>query len=132
MTGRSRCQSGVWAGSGGGYPTGSPIPWPTATPPSGYLLCNGQSFNTAAYPKLASVYPSGTLPDLRGVFIRGLDNGRGYDSGRAILSYQSDTSGMAPNSGGYLEGHHSGMTYYSPSGESRPKNVAFNYIVKAE
>ena len=126
------CQSGVWAGGSGGYPTGSPIPWPAATPPSGYLVCNGQSFNTAAYPKLASVYPSGTLPDLRGVFIRGLDSGRGYDSGRAILSYESDTSGMAPNSGGYLEGHHSGMTYYSPNGESRPKNVAFVYIVKAE
>ncbi|ECH4667691.1 shufflon system plasmid conjugative transfer pilus tip adhesin PilV [Salmonella enterica] len=125
------CQSGVWSGSSGGYPTGSPIPWPTATPPSGYLLCNGQSFNTAAHPKLASVYPSGTLPDLRGVFIRGLDNGRGYDSGRTILSYQADSPGVYIQ-GHNLQGHHSGMEHDQVGGESHPKNVAFNYIVKAE
>jgi len=69
-------------------PVGSPLPWPLATPPTGFLLMNGQSFNPTTYPKLALAYPSGTLPDLRGEFIRGWDNGRGVDAGRAILSFQ--------------------------------------------
>lgn len=72
------------------YPIGSPIPYPLASPPPGYLLLNGQSFNTATYPKLAMVYPNGILPDMRGEFIRGYDSGRGVDPGRAILSLQSD------------------------------------------
>ncbi len=39
---------------------------------------------------------------------------------------------MTASYGGALHGHHSGMTYYYPgSQEERPKNVAFNYIVKA-
>lgn len=70
-------------------PVGSPLPWPLATPPAGFLLMNGQTFNPTTYPKLALAYPSGTLPDLRGEFIRGWDNGRGVDAGRALLSPQS-------------------------------------------
>lgn len=50
------------------YPVGAPIPWPSATPPSGYLICNGQVFQRTTYPKLAEAYPSGKLPDLRGNF----------------------------------------------------------------
>ncbi|EPG7578679.1 phage tail protein [Providencia rettgeri] len=72
------------------YPVGSPIPWPQATAPSGFLVCNGQSFNKTTYPLLAAAYPSGKLPDLRGEFIRGLDAGRNVDSSRAVLSAQSD------------------------------------------
>ncbi|WP_315710049.1 phage tail protein [Brenneria uluponensis] len=68
---------------------GIPLPWPQATAPTGWLKCNGQAFNTTLYPKLATIYPSGTLPDLRGEFIRGWDDGRGVDSGRTILSQQS-------------------------------------------
>lgn len=72
------------------YPVGAPIPWPTAVPPQGFLAVNGQSFSAASYPKLAIAYPSGVLPDLRGEFIRGFDNGRGIDPGRTILSAQLD------------------------------------------
>ncbi|WP_375083704.1 phage tail protein [Providencia sp. SKLX074055] len=72
------------------YPVGAPIPWPHATAPSGFLVCNGQSFNKATYPLLASAYPSGVLPDLRAEFIRGLDASRGVDNSRTVLSNQSD------------------------------------------
>lgn len=72
------------------YPVGAPIPWPLATPPTGFLMMTGQTFNPATYPKLALAYPSGALPDLRGEFIRGWDNGRGVDVGRALLSAQGD------------------------------------------
>lgn len=71
-------------------PVGVPLPWPKNAPPSGWLECNGSAFDTNKFPALANAYPSGTLPDLRGVFIRGKDNNRGLDPNRSILSYQDD------------------------------------------
>ena len=67
---------------------GVPIPYPLSTVPTGCLAMNGQRFDTRRYPKLAQKYPSGQLPDLRGEFIRGWDNGRGVDAGRGLLSAQ--------------------------------------------
>ena len=67
---------------------GVPIPYPLSTVPTGCLAMNGQRFDTRRYPKLAQKYPSGQLPDLRGEFIRGWDNGRGVDTGRGLLSWQ--------------------------------------------
>ncbi|MEQ1977597.1 phage tail protein [Xenorhabdus sp. SGI240] len=72
-------------------PIGVPVPWPTENPPEGWLICNGESFDTARYPKLALAYPSGVLPDLRGEFIRGLDTGGAIDPGRTLLSKQKAT-----------------------------------------
>lgn len=69
---------------------GVPIPYPLSTVPTGCLAMNGQRFDKSRYPKLAVKYPSGTLPDMRGEFIRGLDNGRGVDAGRGLLSNQGD------------------------------------------
>ncbi|OCG33681.1 hypothetical protein A9G26_09215 [Gilliamella sp. Bim1-2] len=71
-------------------PVGIPQPWPTSTPPAGWLECNGAPFDVNKFSKLASVFPWGRLPDLRGEFIRGWDNGRGVDSGRQILNWQED------------------------------------------
>ncbi|MBP2849955.1 phage tail protein [Dickeya oryzae] len=72
---------------------GIPQPWPQATAPAGWLKCNGQSFDKSRYPRLAQVYPSGVLPDLRGEFIRGWDDGRGVDgvSDRQLLSREPAT-----------------------------------------
>ena len=77
-------------GEGSALPVGVPVPWPLATPPTGWLKCNGAPFSAAQYPKLALAYPSLALPDLRGEFIRGWDDGRGIDAGRKILSAQGD------------------------------------------
>lgn len=136
-------------------PVGIPLPWPTATPPAGWLKCNGAAFDKAKYPKLAAVYPLGLLPDLRGEFIRGWDDGRGVDAGRVIYSaqehsilahthYAPTSDGSAMNSGTYeVPGHLSNNSYagydYSPpvptsstgGNETRPRNIAFNYIVRA-
>lgn len=71
-------------------PVGIPHPWPLVTAPLGWLICNGATFDKAMYPYLASAYPSGKLPDLRGEFIRGWDNGRGVDPGRSLLAWQDD------------------------------------------
>ena len=143
-------------GEGSALPVGVPVPWPSAIPPAGFLKCNGAPFSLAQYPKLAVAYPSGTLPDLRGVFIRGWDDGRGLDSGRAILSYAADK--IRKHTHGFLFGNGDGTktpavheqsrkaaatTYYAVSGssgvyiteegqnETAPCNTAFNYIVRA-
>lgn len=71
-------------------PVGIPMPWPTVTPPPGWLACNGWKFDKNKYPRLAQAYPSGFLPDVRANTIRGLDAGRGIDVNRVILSEQGD------------------------------------------
>ncbi|ENO7364361.1 tail fiber protein [Proteus mirabilis] len=136
-------------------PVGSPIPWSLATAPSGYLICNGQTFNKSTYPKLAVAYPSGKLPDLRGEFIRGLDSGRGIDAGRSVLSAQKGNSLLSSNIFGGLSSSesnkwHKAINYIGITGtdndggygvhqqiegangnETRPRNIAFLYIVRA-
>ncbi|EJH8516039.1 tail fiber protein, partial [Escherichia coli] len=62
-----------------------------ATPPAGWLKCNGAAFSSEMYPNLAKAYPTNKLPDLRGEFIRGWDDGRGVDAGRALLRLQDDS-----------------------------------------
>ncbi|HDT0657951.1 TPA: tail fiber protein [Enterobacter cloacae subsp. dissolvens] len=134
-------------------PVGIPLPWPTATPPSGWLICNGAAFNKTTYPALGAAYPSGNLPDLRGQFIRGLDNGRGVDPGRGILSTQAGQSpyssvgstygnqtwnnratvktGYYMTTGTDNNGDYQIMAESQAQRETRPTNVAFNYIVRA-
>ncbi|SCC31369.1 Phage-related tail fibre protein [Kosakonia oryzendophytica] len=153
-------------------PIGVPVPYPAAMPPDGWLLCNGAAFDKATWPGLAAVYPSGVLPDLRGEFIRGWDNGRKVDTDRVLLSaqgdairnitgsiiaYQSGSNGVVIPTGvsGALATFNSGTnntitpvpqsvsptTNYGvrfdaslvvpTSTENRPRNIAFNYIVRA-
>ena len=151
-------------GEGSALPVGVPVPWPLATPPTGWLKCNGAPFAAKNYPKLALVYPGLVLPDLRGEFIRGWDDGRGVDSGRALLSAQSDTlqnitgsffdmtTGTNNNTFGAftssivqpnltpiaIGGTYKQANYYfdaslvaRTSTETRARNIAFNFIVRA-
>lgn len=129
-------------------PAGVILPWPLATPPSGWLECNGAAFSTITYPDLAIAYPGGTLPDLRGEFLRGFDNGRGVDSGRTILSAQGAAFAAHNHSvythagyeGGATQGSgagdaittvNPGVTSTTGGSETRPRNVAVMYIVRA-
>ncbi|EJF5652716.1 tail fiber protein [Salmonella enterica] len=66
------------------YPVGAPIPWPSDNIPAGYAIMQGQTFDTSAYPLLALAYPSGIIPDLRRLVIKGAGNGR------SALSYEAD------------------------------------------
>lgn len=64
-----------------GVPTGSQVAWPTATAPTGWLLCDGSLVSRTTYAKLFDVigitFGSGdgsttfALPDCRGRFILG-------------------------------------------------------------
>ncbi|EJN1840547.1 tail fiber protein [Escherichia coli] len=151
-------------GEGSALPVGVPVPWPLATPPTGWMKCNGATFSAGEYPKLAVAYPSGVLPDLRGEFLRGWDDGRGIDSGRVVLTgqsqsvqqhthdlamaYSSDSThmnklGVTPNADMLPIKNMTNVTTFTGYGwhylkannstgvETRPRNVAFNYIVRA-
>ena len=167
-------------GIGEGAPIiGSPFPWPHAQMPNElfasmsdmvFLKSNGASFSGTLYPKLALPYPGLKLPDLRGEFIRGWDDGRGIDTGRALLTWQKGTlvgakddndagidisfmsngnsidygSDIIPNSeyaqtnlwygsttnvsGAQRTAAPIGTRFFSVT---RPRNIAFNYIVRA-
>ena len=76
-------------------PVGTVIWYAGSSAPSGYLKCNGDSIAngsgttqgvTADFSALHAIV-GGNLPELRGEFIRGFDDGRGID-GRAIRTSQ--------------------------------------------
>jgi phage-related tail fiber protein len=82
-------------------PVGSMVAFPVHKIPPGFLEINGGEWPIAQYPDLAAflgtAFNKGTetagyfrLPESRGEFLRGWDNGRGVDVGRAIGSYQGD------------------------------------------
>ena len=82
-------------------PSGAVFWFTTTSAPTGYLSCNGAAISRSVYASLFSVIGvsfgvgDGTttfnLPDLRGEFIRGYDNGRGVDTGRVFGTTQSDS-----------------------------------------
>ena len=49
-----------------GVPIGTIQMWATATPPTGWIICDGSSFSSATYPALATVLGSTTLPNFNG------------------------------------------------------------------
>ncbi|MEH2664056.1 tail fiber protein [Escherichia coli] len=165
--------SNLGLGEGSALPVGVPVPWPSATPPTGWLKCNGAAFSAEEYPELAKAYPTNKLPDLRGEFIRGWDDGRGVDNGRGLLTLQDGAivshnhywgiwtsrtndqtlgsfSGTTilkqitplspaidfdnyqiPNPAITEGGVVAATTKPAGANETRPRNVAFNYIVRA-
>ena len=64
---------------------------------SGWKLCNGSS---AAGTMWATFTGNANVPDYRGEFLRGLDNGRGVDSGRTLGSFQADQMEQHNHGGG--------------------------------
>lgn len=137
---------------------GIPLPYPVAVPPTGCLIMQGQGILQAAYPSLYTMYGS-TLLDLRGEFIRGWDNGRGVDIGRALLSFQADKTAVngllkilhRPRTTGFPTALNSGNNEWPLSlnlganvadplssrqgmtgdNETSPRSIAYNYICLA-
>lgn len=81
-------------------PAGSVMFISTNAAPSGYLKANGAAVSRSTYTNLfaaiGTTYGTGdgsttfNLPDMRGEFLRGLDDGRGIDPSRALGSLQLD------------------------------------------
>jgi phage-related tail fiber protein len=145
-------------------PTGMIAPFAMSTAPTGWLECDGSAVSRTTYSDLFAALSTThgvgdgsttfNVPDLRGEFIRGWDNGRGVDSGRAFGSTQTDqfqghehtdrwVSGSPygiANSGIAAFAYNSGPTTGIVTGsngtprygdETRPRNIAMMYCVKA-
>ncbi len=160
---------------GAGAPAiGIPFFWPSAAMPNTvmdewanmvFLKPNGASFSAAEYPKLAKVWTGLVIPDMRGEFLRVWDDGRGVDSGRALLSAQIDTlqnitaalgdvttgpNNIAtgafgasvltdnlqqlPQTGNYKQTNYTfdASRVARTSTETRSRNIAFNFLVRAK
>ncbi|MFH2817693.1 phage tail protein, partial [Citrobacter portucalensis] len=156
-------------------PIGIPFFWPVSAMPNTvvpewssnvFLKMNDATFSASTYPKLALVWPGLKLTDCRGEFLRIWDDGRGVDSGRALLSAQGDairnitgSIGFAADglftfvNGAFKPGpvsntnrvnsvSGSGSYAYATldvsssnvptASENRPRNVAFNLLVRAK
>ena len=80
-------------------PPGGVMAFAGAVAPTGYLECDGAAVDRTTYADLFAVigttFGSGNgsttfnVPDLRGEFVRGWDNGRGFDAGRSLGSDQT-------------------------------------------
>lgn len=135
-------------------PAGTILTWPTSIPPLGFLACDGSELDRTAYSRLfgviGTIWGNGNgsttfdLPDHRGVFLRGWDNGRGLDSGRAFASYQADligahshtiwrgraTTNTSTNGSGFDNPAFDGSSGSSGGSETRPKNNSVLFIIR--
>jgi microcystin-dependent protein len=144
-------------------PTGAVSMFAMNTPPTGWVKANGALVSRTTYATLfaaiGTVYGVGDgsttfgLPDLRGEFLRGWDDGRGIDAARALGSAQA--ADIAPHTHG--SGWNTSATELSGYGlpavaafqnrvainnlpgtataantgsETRPRNVALMYCIK--
>lgn len=132
----------AYAGNSGGF----------SKLPPGYLKCNGAAVSRTTYANLfdaiGTQFGAGNgsttfnVPDLRGEFIRGFDDGRGVDSGRVFGSAQADdfkshrhgilttTVGAGSSAVAALGGGSGNVTDYTGGTETRPRNIAMSYIIK--
>ena len=141
-------------------PAGIIAPYAANSPPSFWLECNGAAISRTTYATLFAVIGTTwgvgdgsttfNIPDFRGEFIRGWDNGKGTDSGRAFASYQADAvknhthtfniTNMGDGSSNSTNLAHSqaggvtSVTFTTGSGgggtETRPRNFAIMYCIK--
>ena len=91
---------GPIAGGGGGGSAGQVSWFAMNTPPDGWIKANGAAVSRTTYGDLfaaiSTVFGAGNgsstfnVPDLRGYFVRGWDDGRGTDSDRTFGSNQGD------------------------------------------
>lgn len=158
-------------GSGGGA-VGSISYFPANAAPDTHLKLNGALILRSEYPELwdfaqnsgnmavnDGAWVSGQfspgddsttfrIPDLRGEFIRGFDDGRGVDTGRAIGSFQLDefkshAHSFKAGSGiqgtlsgiqvltGYTSNYTNSSQIYNTGGtETRPRNLALLACIK--
>jgi microcystin-dependent protein len=139
-------------------PSGAVMSFAMNSAPTGWLKCDGTLINRTTYAVLFSaigtLYGAGDgsttfkLPDLRGEFIRGFDDGKGTDSGRTIGSFQTDelkshnhniltagatqgiTSAISYVGNYYQNNVDSTIIVNTGSVETRPRNIAMLYCIK--
>ncbi len=134
-----------------GVPAGTVEYFAASSAPAGFIKANGAAVSRSTYEALflaiGTTYGAGdgsttfNVPDLRGEFVRGLDDGRGVDSGRVIGSAQAEANKAAKNptakynfngaswAAGAVNGFGFGDNTSSDS-ETRPRNVAMLACIK--
>ena len=148
--------------TGVGWSTVSTVPTTTVISiastviPTGFLECNGAAVSRTTYSSLfagiGTIFGSGNgsttfnIPDLRGEFIRGWDNGRGIDVDRVFGSGQGDsfrahshnitgTSENINNTPGFHfyntnQFNTTASTVSAGGTETRPRNIALMFCIK--
>jgi len=139
-------------------PSGSVAMFANTSAPSGWLECDGSNVSRSTFSDLfnaiGTTFGAGDgsttfgLPDLRGEFVRGWDNGKGTDSGRSFGSFQTDEfeshshdvtnanrTRVDPPFSGLVKGFQPsggsvGSTTSVGGDETRPRNIALMYIIK--
>lgn len=133
-------------------PAGTVIHVAKNSAPAGYLKANGAAVSRTTYAALfaaiGTTFGAGdgsttfNLPDLRGEFVRGWDDGRGADSGRSFGSWQADEFESHTHDyngtdlvavGGNttpVYANYSGETSATGGSETRPRNVALLACIK--
>ncbi|HCL4123575.1 TPA: tail fiber protein [Pseudomonas aeruginosa] len=146
-------------------PPGAVVHFARNSAPSGWIKANGAAVSrtsyAALYAAIGTTFGAGdgsttfNLPDLRGEFLRGWDDGRGVDSGRAFASAQGDQlqehnhggsgqlGNVAGGSGEYVFNGVNGAatpigSNYTPvngnvgnfGAETRPRNIALLACIK--
>ena len=155
ISGGGSVGGGVMAGSEIGSVSAFAMP----TPPSGWLVCDGSAISRTEYADLfatiGTLWGHGdevstfNLPDLRGEFVRGFDDGRGVDDGRAFGSSQLDEFKSHTHMASIYIGltNTAGNQHYATAPghrafdqivvdetggkETRPRNIAMTYAIKA-
>lgn len=142
-------------------PPGAVAYFARASAPTGWLKCNGANVSRTTYAALftaiGETFGAGdgsttfALPDLRGEFLRGLDDGRGVDASRALGSAQADElkshqhpipsqkwDGGPDSTGGprawendmSTTGHRTFNSNATGGAETRPRNIALLACIK--
>jgi phage-related tail fiber protein len=148
----------------GSSDTGSVTFFATSSAPAGWLKANGAAVSRTTYAALFSAIGTTfgvgdgsttfNLPDLRGEFMRGWDDGRGVDTGRAFGSAQAtrvnniqtvgrggtglftsitvDDNGTTSSliyTGGFTGGDQS-LNFTKKGGDTYPRNIALLACIK--
>ncbi len=149
-------------------PAGSIFPYAGETAPGGYLHCDGTAVSRSTYADLLSVigvmYGDGdgsttfNLPDYRGYFLRGWDDGGGNDPDAGSRTDRGDTTigdAVGTKQADEFESHNHGirnlgafginknvdelmfgarypreLIAYEGGNETRPKNINVMYLIK--
>jgi microcystin-dependent protein len=147
--------AGTWSAA---VPVGSITMHGANAAPAGWLECDGAQVSRTTYAGLfaaiGTVFGIGdgsttfNVPDLRGEFVRGWDNGRSIDPARAFGSAQGDefkshthsvtppaanddsSSGLTTTGTGGAETITPYNTAATGGSETRPRNIALMFIIK--
>lgn len=153
---------------GARIPPGAVMSFAMSAAPVGWLPCDGSAISRTTYASLfaavRTIHGAGdgsntfNVPDLRGEFIRGWDNGRAIDSGRTFGTSQVAYAGqntfyMYRDDGDSQTGSRGEVTAFSVNstavmpqnspngtgytqtvpttpGDTRPRNIALLYCIK--